>query len=96
MVGGVGGTVTCFDGEVVDFAGLRVVDTIWDWEFGYFTAVWVIVNTDFKDVVVSAIIGEVGDGDWELVELEGSDELGIIGPEVEGLVGRVLDLEVKG
>ena len=73
-----------------------VVDTIWDWEFGYFTAVWVIVNTDFKDVVVSAIIGEVGDGDWELVELEGSDELGIIGPEVEGLVGRVLDLEVKG
>ena len=73
-----------------------VVDTIWDWEFGYFATVWVIVDTDFKDIVVSAIIGEVGDGDWELVELEGSDELGIIGPEVEGLVGRVLDLEVKG
>jgi hypothetical protein len=76
-----------------------VVDTIWDWEFGYFAAVWVVVDTDFKDIVVSAIIGEVGevgDGDWELVELEGSDELGVIGPEVEGLVGRVLDLEVKG
>jgi hypothetical protein len=75
---------------------LGVVDTIWDWEFGYFAAVWVVVDTDFKDIVVSAIIGEVGDGDWELVELEGSDELGVIGPEVEGLVGRVLDLEVKG
>ena len=76
-----------------------VVDTIWDWEFCYFAAVWVVVDTDFKDIVVSAIIGEVGevgDGDWELVELEGSDELGVIGPEVEGLVGRVLDLEVKG
>ena len=75
---------------------MGVVDTIWDWEFGYFAAVWVVVDTDFKDVVVSAIVGEVGDGDWELVELEGSDELGVIGPEVEGLVGRVLDLEVKG
>ena len=75
---------------------MGVVDTIWDWEFGYFAAVWVVVDTDFKDIVVSAIIGEVGDGDWELVELEGSDELGVIGPEVEGLVGRVLDLEVKG
>jgi hypothetical protein len=75
---------------------LGVVDTIWDWEFGYFAAAWVIVDTDIKDVVISAIIGEVRDGNWELVELEGSDELGVIGPEVEGLVGRVLDLEVKG
>ena len=59
---------------------MGVVDTIWDWEFGCFAAVWVVVDTDIKDVVISAIIGEVRDGNWELVELEGSDELGVIGP----------------
>jgi hypothetical protein len=84
------------DGEVVDFAGLRVIDARRHGEFGYFTAIGVIVNTYFKYVVVTAIVGEVRDGDWELAELESSDELGVIGPKVEGLVGRVLYLEVEG
>ena len=83
------------DGEVIDFAGLRVIDARGYWEFGYFTAVGVVVDTYFKHVVVTAIIGEVRDGDWELAELEGSDELGVIGPKVEGLIGRVLYLEVE-
>ncbi len=75
--------------EVIDFAGLRVIDARRHGEFGYFTAVGVVVDTYFKHVVVTAIIGEVRDGDWELAELEGSDA-------VAGLDGEVVDFAGLG